>query len=35
MPDRALTALGWLVLFTPHLTCLVLWIVYLLGGGEP
>jgi hypothetical protein len=24
--DRTLTILGWLVLFSPHITCVVLWI---------
>jgi hypothetical protein len=35
MLDRMLTILGWVVLLSPHTTCLVLWIVYLLSGGQP
>jgi hypothetical protein len=33
--DRTLTILGWLVLFSPHITCVVLWIAYLISGAWP
>jgi hypothetical protein len=33
MVDRVLTILGWVVLVSPHITCLVLWIAYLISGA--
>jgi hypothetical protein len=32
MVDRVLTILGWVVLVSPHTTCIVLLIIHLLGG---